>query len=118
MDHSGQVPGETSTTGTLVPGETSTTGTLTGSKKQIDLRILVDSEIVLSTRYGKTRVFINKTLLTETTYQQDLNNRDLLSTSLIVGKLGPGMWSGNFKNTSNVLVCETQRKVNMYGLRL
>ncbi len=34
--------------------------------------ILVDSEIVLSTRYGKTMVFINKTLSTETDYQQDL----------------------------------------------
>ena len=32
--------------------------------------ILVDSEIVLSTRYGKTMVFINKNLI----------NRDLLST--------------------------------------
>ena len=77
--------------------------------------ILVDSEIVLSTRYGKTRVFINKTLSTETAYQQDLINRDLLSTRLIVGKVGPGMWCGNFNSTSNVLVCETQRKVNMYG---
>ena len=77
--------------------------------------ILVDSEIVLSTRYGKTRVFINKTLSTETAYQQDLINRDLLSTSLIVGKVGPGMWCGKFNSTSNVLVCETQRKVNMYG---
>ena len=55
------------------------------------LGILVDSEIVLSTRYGKTRVFINKTLSTETDYQQDLINRDLLSTSLIVGKVGSGM---------------------------
>ena len=36
------------------------------------LGLLVDSEIVLSTRYGKTRVFINKTLSTETVYQQDL----------------------------------------------
>ena len=44
---------------------------------QDDLGILVDSEIVLSTRYGKTRVFINKTLSTETAYQQDLINRDL-----------------------------------------
>jgi hypothetical protein len=79
------------------------------------LGILVDSEIVLSTRYGKTRVFINKTLSTETVYQQDLINRDLLSTSLIVGKPGPGMWCGKFNSTSNVLVCETQRKVNMYG---
>ncbi len=41
-----------------------------------------DSEIVLSTSYGKTRVFINKTLSTETAYQQDLINRDLLSTRL------------------------------------
>ena len=79
------------------------------------LGILVDSEIVLSTRYGKTRVFINKTLSTETAYQQDLINRDLLSTRLIVGKVGPGMWCGKFNSTSNVLVCETQRKVNMYG---
>ena len=77
--------------------------------------ILVDSEIVLSTRYGKTRVFINKTLSTETAYQQDLINRDLLSTRLIVGKVGPGMWCGKISSTSNVLVCETQRKVNMYG---
>jgi hypothetical protein len=79
--------------------------------------ILVDGEIVLSTRYGKTRVFINKTLSTETTYQQDLINRDLLSTRLIIGKVGPRMWCGKFNSTSesNVLVCETQRKVNMYG---
>ncbi len=33
--------------------------------------MFVDSEIVLSTSYGKTRVFINKTLSTETAYQQD-----------------------------------------------
>ncbi len=33
-----------------------------------------------------------KTLSTETSYQQDLINRDLLSTKLIVGKVGPGMW--------------------------
>lgn len=52
---------------------------------RIRVGLLVDSEIVSSTRYGKTRVFINKTLSTETTYQQDLINRDLLSTSLIVG---------------------------------
>jgi hypothetical protein len=80
------------------------------------LGILVDSEIVLSSRYCKTRVFINKTLSTETVYQQDLINRDLLSTRLIVGKVGPGMWCDKFKSTSNVLVCETQRKVNMYGV--
>jgi hypothetical protein len=77
--------------------------------------ILVDSEIVLSTRYGKTRVFINKTLSTETAYQQDLINRDLLSTRLIVGKVGPGTRCGKFNSTSNVLVSETQMKVNMYG---
>ncbi len=77
--------------------------------------ILVDSEIVLSTRYGKSMVFINKTLSTETSYQQDLINGDLLSTRLIDGKVGSGMWCGKFKSTSNVLVCETQRKVNMYG---
>jgi hypothetical protein len=34
------------------------------------LGLLVDSEIVLSTRYGKTTVFINKNLI----------NRDCLST--------------------------------------
>jgi len=69
--------------------------------------LLVDSEIVLSTRYGKTRVFINKnlqnpyqrrplinkTLSTETSYQQ----------GLIVGKLGPGMRCCKFNSTSNVL---------------
>ncbi len=60
-------------------------------------------------------MFINKTLSTETVYQQDLINRDLLSTRLIVGKVGPGMWCDKFNNTSNVLVCETQKKVNMYG---
>ncbi len=79
------------------------------------LGLLVDSEIVLSTRYGKDMVFINKTLSTETSYQQDLINRDLLSTRLIVGKVGSGMWCGKFNKSSNVLVCETQRKVNMYG---
>ena len=62
--------------------------------------MFVDSEIVLSTSYGKTRVFINKTLSTETAYQQDLINRDLLSTRLIRGKVGPGMWCGNCNSTS------------------
>ena len=70
--------------------------------------LFVDSEIVLSTSYGKTRVFINKTLSTETAYQQDLIKRDLLSTRLIRGKVGPGMWCGKFISTSNVLVCETK----------
>jgi hypothetical protein len=95
---------------------------LTGSLRNLLLQpkvrilgILVDSEIVLSTRYGKTMVLINKTLSTETGYQQDLINRDLLSTRLIVGKVGSGMWCDKFNSTSNVLVCETQRKVNMYG---
>ena len=64
------------------------------------LGLFVDSEIVLSTSYGKTRVFINKTLSTETAYQQDLINRDLLSTRLIVGKVGPGMWCGYCNSTS------------------
>jgi hypothetical protein len=79
------------------------------------LGLLVDSEIVLSTRYGKDMVFINKTLSTETSYQQDHINRDLLSTRLIIGKVGSGMWCVKFNSTSNALVCETQRKVNMYG---
>jgi hypothetical protein len=64
--------------------------------------LLVDSEIVLSTRYGKTMVFINKTFSTETAYQQDLINRDLLSTSLIFGKVRPGMWCVKFNSTSDV----------------
>jgi hypothetical protein len=73
-----------------------------------NLGLLVDSEIVLSIRYGKTMVFINKTLSTETVYQQDLINRDLLSTRLIVGitvgKVGSGMWCGKFKSTWCVCV--------------
>ena len=73
---------------------------LVGSFNWCEVGILVDSDIVLSTRYGKTRVFINKTLSTETVYQQDLINRDLLSTRLIVGKVGPGMWCGKFNSTS------------------
>jgi len=77
--------------------------------------MFVDSEIVLSTSYGKTRVFVNNTLSTETAYQQDLINRDLLSTWLIRGKVGPGMWCVKFNSTSNVLVCVTKRKVYMYG---
>ena len=81
----------------------------------LSLGFLVDSEIVSSTRYGKVRVFINKILSTETSYQQDLINRDRLSTDLIVGKLGQGMRCCKCKSTSNVLVCETQRKVYMYG---
>jgi hypothetical protein len=42
--------------------------------------LFVDSEIDLSTRNSNTRVFINKTLSTETAYQQDVINRDRLST--------------------------------------
>ena len=75
---------------------------------RLPLGLFVDSEIVLSTSYGKTRVFINKTLSTETAYQQDLIKRDLLSTRLIRGKVGPGMWCVKFNSTSNVLVCETK----------
>jgi hypothetical protein len=44
----------------------------------IMLGLLVDSEIDFSTRYGKARGFINKTLSTETAYQQDLINGDRL----------------------------------------
>jgi hypothetical protein len=54
--------------------------------------LLVDSEIVLSTRYGKVMVFISKTLSTETSYQQDLINRDLLSTRLIEGRVRYVVW--------------------------
>ncbi len=88
---------------------------LQGNGAQGEVGLLVDSEIVLSTRYGKVMVFINKTLSTETSYQRDLINRDILSTRLIVGKVGSGMWCVKFNSTSNVLVCETQRKVNMNG---
>ena len=70
-----------------------------------EIVLLVDSEIVLSTRYGKTRVFINKTLSTETTYQQDLMHRDLLSTRFDTWKLGQGMRCCKCNSTSNVLVC-------------
>ena len=44
---------------------------------RLTVGMFVDSEIVLSTSYGKTRVFINKTLSTETAYQQDLINRQV-----------------------------------------
>jgi hypothetical protein len=81
-----------------------------------DLGLLVDSEIVLSTRYGKVMVFINKTLSTENSHQQDLINRDLLSTRLIVGKVGSGMWCVKFNRTFNVLVCETQRNPICMGV--
>jgi hypothetical protein len=59
----------------------------------------------LSTRPYQQRPLINKALSTETSYQQ----------GLIVGKLGQGMRCYKFNSTSNVLVCETQRKVYMYG---
>ncbi len=59
-----------------------------------DIGILVDSESVLSTRYGKTRGFINKNLINRDRFSTRPSsvNRDLLSTSLIVGKIGIGMW--------------------------
>ena len=79
------------------------------------LGLLVVSEIDSSIRNGNTRWFINKTLSTETTYQQDVINRDRLSTWLMVGKLGQGMRCWKCNSTSNVLVCETQGKVYMYG---
>ena len=66
-------------------GQCTGDGKFDGEKSRTGVGILVDSEIVLSTRYGKTMVFINKTLSTETSYQQDL------------------------------IKSETQRKVNMYG---
>jgi hypothetical protein len=52
--------------------------------------ILVDSEIDLSTRYGKDRVFINKALSTETAYQhlKTLSTETTYQQGLIVGKLG------------------------------
>jgi hypothetical protein len=43
-----------------------------------------------------------KTLSTETAYQQGLVNKDLLFTSLIVVKLGPGMWC--YKKSSQIFV--------------
>jgi hypothetical protein len=45
------------------------------------LGLLVDSEIVLSTRHGKTRVFINEILSTETVYQQDLSTEKVLQVT-------------------------------------
>ena len=62
--------------------------------------ILVDSEIDLSTRNGKTTGFVNKTLSTV--------------TRLIVGKLGQGMRCCKCNSTSNVFVCESQRKVYVW----
>jgi hypothetical protein len=55
--------------------------TATSSSHLSAVGLLVDSEIVFSTRHGKTRVFINKTLSTETAYQQAFISRDLVSTS-------------------------------------
>ena len=82
-----------------------------GSRK---LGLLVDSEIVLSldtvspgclsTRPYQQRPLIKKTVSTETSYQQ----------GLIVGKLGQDMRCGKCNSTSNVLVCESQRKVYVW----
>ncbi len=85
------------------------------STLSLTVGILVDSEIDLSTRYGEARVFINKTLSTETCYRQDLINTDHLSTRFVVSKLGQGMRCCKCSSTSNVFVCETQRKEYMYG---
>ncbi len=87
-------------TSTDTEGEVGVNVCESGELTESDLGVLVDSEIVLSNRYGKVMVFINKTLSTEISYQQDLINRDLLSTRLIVGKVGPGMWCGKFNSTS------------------
>jgi hypothetical protein len=59
----------------------------------------------LSTRPYQQRPLINKTLSKDTFYQRGLT----------VGKPGPGMRCCKFNSTSNVLVCETLRKVYMYG---
>jgi hypothetical protein len=53
------------------------------------------------------RFGFDKTLSTETFYQQGL--------IVQVGKLGEGMKCYKCNSTSNVLVCETLRKVYMYG---
>ncbi len=63
--------------GTFVEGVTDKS---TDYPYSVPVGLLVDSEIVLSTSYGKV-----------------------------------SMWCVKFNSTSNVLVCETQRKVNMYG---
>ena len=59
-----------------------------------------EENTVLSTE----TTYDNKTLSTETSYQQ----------GSIVGKVGTGMRCSKLNSTSNVLVCETQRKVYMY----
>jgi len=62
----------------------------------------------ISTRPYQQRPFINKTLSTETAYQQGLIvDRWQVKSRYEVLQLS--------NSTSNVLVCETQRKVSMYG---
>ena len=73
------------------------------------------ADINYSTLSAKCDTLINKTLSTETVYQQDVINRDRLSKWLMVGKLGQGMRRCKCNSTSNALVCETQGKVSMYG---
>jgi hypothetical protein len=63
-------------TGWGILGDTTATKRMDDSREnrtpEEKVGLLVDSEIVLSTRYGKTMVFINKNLI----------NRDHLSTRL------------------------------------
>jgi len=75
----------------------------------IKVVLLVDSEIVLQYQLNtyKARVVINKTLSTQTTYQQ----------GLIFGKLGKGMRSCKCNSTSNVLVCKAQRAAEIKQYR-
>jgi len=84
---------------TLKDGEDS--HTLGGSGEGV-LGILVDSEIVLSTLYGKTRVFINKTLSTGPLINKTLSTETSYQQFFIVGNLGSGMRCCKFNSTSNV----------------
>ena len=54
---------------------------------ELMVRLTCQPEMVTS---DSVRVFINKTLSTETVFQQDVINRDYLSTWLIVRNLGQG----------------------------
>ena len=58
-----------------------------------EVKLLVDSEIDLSTRNGNTRVFINRRLsnVNSGLVNKIVINREHSSTWLIVGKLGQGV---------------------------
>ena len=81
----------------------------------LELGLLVDSEIDVSTINGNAKVFINKITISINRYLTLSNpvliNRDRLSTWLIVGKLGQGMRCSKCNSNSDVLVCEPQGKV-------